>query len=332
MRTMQWSRRSAPGSRRSAPGSRRSAPGRVLALLARRRCWRCWRCRAGRPGRRARSRSPGWSASSRDHARRRPGAWPKSFKRGAGARRAGRARQAAAGRGAGAAGAAGRPAGRRDRQLRRHLAARLHRPGRRRERQPLNASDKLVFWDYTGTKFRPALAKSWEFSDDGKTFTIKLREGHEVVRRRAVHRRRLRVLVRGHLQQQGPCADAASPTSPKRQAGRIVKVDETTVEFMFDDAVYLFFELLTGRHAHRRRPGGRQSDKRGLRRPTRRRTISSSSCRSTRARPQVNARATAAGFENWVASCTSRRTGRSTPICRCSAPGAPSRRSTRRPG
>ena len=48
----------------------------------------------------------------------------------------------------------------RDRQVRRHLAARLHRPGRRRERQPRSwRTDKLIFWDYTGTKLVPAVAQ-----------------------------------------------------------------------------------------------------------------------------------------------------------------------------
>ena len=41
------------------------------------------------------------------------------------------------------------------------------------------SGDKLVFWDYTGTEFRPALAKSWEFSDEDRVFTIQLREGHK---------------------------------------------------------------------------------------------------------------------------------------------------------
>ncbi|MDQ3226956.1 MAG: ABC transporter substrate-binding protein, partial [Chloroflexota bacterium] len=41
------------------------------------------------------------------------------------------------------------------------------------------SGDKLVFWDYTGTEFRPALARSWEFSDGDRVFTITLREGHK---------------------------------------------------------------------------------------------------------------------------------------------------------
>jgi len=41
----------------------------------------------------------------------------------------------------------------------------------------INASDKLLFWDYTGTKIVPSVAKSVDMSDDGKVYTIKLRKG-----------------------------------------------------------------------------------------------------------------------------------------------------------
>src|SRR5439155_17958531 len=43
---------------------------------------------------------------------------------------------------------------------------------------------------------------------------------HEVERRQAVHRRRLRVLVRGRLSQQGPRAHAVGGHGDQRQAGR----------------------------------------------------------------------------------------------------------------
>ena len=41
----------------------------------------------------------------------------------------------------------------------------------------LNASDKLLFYDHTGSKPQPSVAKDWKISDDGKTFTIYLRKG-----------------------------------------------------------------------------------------------------------------------------------------------------------
>jgi peptide/nickel transport system substrate-binding protein len=38
-------------------------------------------------------------------------------------------------------------------------------------------NDKLLYWDYTGTKLVPNIARAWEVSADGKTTTIQLRRG-----------------------------------------------------------------------------------------------------------------------------------------------------------
>jgi len=41
----------------------------------------------------------------------------------------------------------------------------------------INSNDKILHFDYTGSKIMPALAKDWKVSDDGKTITIYLRKG-----------------------------------------------------------------------------------------------------------------------------------------------------------
>lgn len=41
----------------------------------------------------------------------------------------------------------------------------------------INSSDKILHFDYTGSKIVPALAKGWEVSEDGTTITIFLRQG-----------------------------------------------------------------------------------------------------------------------------------------------------------
>src|SRR3712207_8197372 len=41
------------------------------------------------------------------------------------------------------------------------------------------ASDKLIFWDYTGTKVVPSVAKAWEISDGGRVMTFSLRKRSE---------------------------------------------------------------------------------------------------------------------------------------------------------
>ena len=38
-------------------------------------------------------------------------------------------------------------------------------------------NDKLLYWDYTGTKLVPNIAKAWEVSPDGKITTLQLRRG-----------------------------------------------------------------------------------------------------------------------------------------------------------
>ena len=41
----------------------------------------------------------------------------------------------------------------------------------------INSSDKILHFDYTGSKIMPSLAKDWKISADGKTTTIYLRKG-----------------------------------------------------------------------------------------------------------------------------------------------------------
>ncbi len=41
----------------------------------------------------------------------------------------------------------------------------------------INSNDKILHFDYTGSKIVPALAKDWKVSEDGKTITIFLRKG-----------------------------------------------------------------------------------------------------------------------------------------------------------
>jgi peptide/nickel transport system substrate-binding protein len=38
-------------------------------------------------------------------------------------------------------------------------------------------NDKLLYWDYTGTKIVPNIARGWEVSPDGKVTTLHLRRG-----------------------------------------------------------------------------------------------------------------------------------------------------------
>ena len=110
----------------------------------------------------------------------------------------------------------------------------------------LNASDKLLFWDYTGTKIVPSAPRSWEQSADGKIIRSTLRKGMKwsdgapftaddfVFWFEDLYSNKDLVPA--------PIADMSAGGKP----GRVVKIDETTVEFQFDNPHYLFVDLLAG--------------------------------------------------------------------------------------
>src|SRR5437899_1326291 len=50
-------------------------------------------------------------------------------------------------------------------------------PADHENRNQINSLDKILTFDYTGTKIIPSLARDWKVSDDGKTTTIFLRKG-----------------------------------------------------------------------------------------------------------------------------------------------------------
>ena len=50
-------------------------------------------------------------------------------------------------------------------------------PGDHENGNRINSLDKILTFDYTGTKIIPSLARDWKVSDDGKTTTIYLRKG-----------------------------------------------------------------------------------------------------------------------------------------------------------
>ena len=75
------------------------------------------------------------------------------------------------------------------------------------------STDKILFWDYTGTKILPCVARAWQVSDDGKISHHLPPEGHKWSDGQPVHRRRLHLLVRGHLPQQGHRSPPRTRTS-----------------------------------------------------------------------------------------------------------------------
>jgi peptide/nickel transport system substrate-binding protein len=108
------------------------------------------------------------------------------------------------------------------------------------------STDKILFWDYTGTKVMPCVAKEWKQSDDGKSVTIHLRKGMKwsdgtpftandfVFWYEEVYLNKDLVPV--------PHPDFMA----NGKSGTIRKVDDATVAFEFQDPNFLFVDILAG--------------------------------------------------------------------------------------
>jgi peptide/nickel transport system substrate-binding protein len=108
------------------------------------------------------------------------------------------------------------------------------------------SGDKLVFWDFTGTEFRPALAKSWEFSDGDRVFTIKLRQGHKWSDGAPFTADDFVFWYEDIYLNPDLVPTPHSSFAINGKQGRIEKVDETTVRFVFEDPYPLFLTILGG--------------------------------------------------------------------------------------
>ncbi len=108
------------------------------------------------------------------------------------------------------------------------------------------SGDKLIFWDYTGTEFRPALAKSWEFSEGDRVFTIRLRQGHKWSDGAPFTADDFVFWYEDIYQNPDLVPTPHSSFAINGKQGRIEKVDETTVRFVFEDPYPLFSTILGG--------------------------------------------------------------------------------------
>jgi len=119
-------------------------------------------------------------------------------------------------------------------------------PGDAENGNRIVSTDKILFWDYTGTKVMPCLAKDWKVSDDGRVVAITLRKGHkwsdgqpftvddfvfwyeDVYMNKDI--------------QPSPHPDFMVNGKP----GRLYKRDDYTVVFEFPEPNYLFVDILAG--------------------------------------------------------------------------------------
>ena len=161
------------------------------------------------------------------------------------------------------------------------------------------ASDKLLFWDYTGSKIVPGVAKGYEISKDGKTTTLFLRAGMKWGDGAPLDADDFVFWYQDlYLDKNivpAPIADMSAGGKP----GRLVKIDATTVQFQFDNPYFLFPSMLAGDTLIGGGQATRQSGGNTYAAYAPAHYLKQFLPKYS-SEAEVNAKAKAAGFDNWV--------------------------------
>ncbi len=177
--------------------------------------------------------------------------------------------------------------------------------------------DHLLFWDYTGDRVTPNIAKAYEMQDGGKTLVLHLRRGMNwsdgkpftaddfVFWFEDIYRNKDLV----------PTPSAAMAINGKQ--GEVQKVDTYTVKLKFAEPYFMLPDVLAGSTDLAGRPGEGRSGWVGMR-P---RTTSSSSIRSIPRRRSSTRRSKTRSSTAGSGCSSTRATGRSTRSCRSSRRG-----------
>jgi peptide/nickel transport system substrate-binding protein len=172
-------------------------------------------------------------------------------------------------------------------------------PGDGENGNRLLSTDKPLFWSADGGKIVPSMAKGYELSEDGKTYTLFLRKGMKWSDGQPFT---ADDFIFWFQDIYGNPEIVPTPTpemQPQGKPGRMVKVDETTVRYEFDVPYYLIEDVMAGDTAL----GGGQAVRQAAK-------VSFGSYSPAHYLKQflpkyssvdaVNARAKQEGFENWV--------------------------------
>ena len=119
-------------------------------------------------------------------------------------------------------------------------------PGDSENGNRIRSADKLLFWDVTGTKIMPNVAKGWEMTPDGKRTTIFLRKGMKWSDGAPFTADDFVFWFEDMYQNKDLIKSPAPEFSVNGKPGRLVKIDETTVAFEFDEPHFLFPSQLAG--------------------------------------------------------------------------------------
>ncbi len=104
--------------------------------------------------------------------------------------------------------------------------------------------DHFIYWDPTVTKVVPNIAKSWDIEDGGKTFTFHLRKGMRWSDGQPFTADDILFWYEDEYLNDELNPTKADWMSIGGKQGKVVKVDDYTVQFQFAEPYYLFLQLI----------------------------------------------------------------------------------------
>ncbi len=172
-------------------------------------------------------------------------------------------------------------------------------PGDGENGNRLVASDKPLFWDLTGSKIAPAVARGYELSPDGKSTTLFLRKGMRWSDGAPFTADDFMFWFEDLYGNKDVVPAPIPEMSAGGKPGRMVKIDETTIRFEFEAPHLLFPSMLAGDTLIGGGQAARQSGSGtfGCYAPAH---YLKQFLPKYSSEAECNAKARAAGFDNWV--------------------------------
>jgi len=169
-------------------------------------------------------------------------------------------------------------------------------PGDNENGNRIQSSDKMIFWNFNGTKLMPSVAKKWEVGDGGRTLTLFFRKGHRWSDGAPFGADDVLFWYEELYGNKELTPTPTAELSINGKPGKIEKIDDLTVRFVFPDPYPGFIDILTGASY----VGTSQSNGAALLRgPIAPKHYLSKFLPKFAGQEKVDQQATAAGFDNW---------------------------------
>jgi peptide/nickel transport system substrate-binding protein len=167
------------------------------------------------------------------------------------------------------------------------------------------SADKLLFWEYTGTKPMPSVARQWQLADDGTSITLYLRKGHRWSDGHPFSADDFVFWYEDVYLNKDIRPTPHPDFMVNGKSGVIKKIDATTVLFEFPEPNYLFLDILAGSTAMGGGQAQQQYEGRSMGAYTPAHYIKQFHPKYI-GMDEANKKAKAAGFDGWVAHIKNR--------------------------